>query len=270
MSSTSRPTASEIRAPVEYSSSSSARLRSVSGPSDGLSPPAPASRASTWSRLRLLGSRRPGVGGLTACATSNSARPSAAAKRCSPRTAISVRAADTADSGATPVSGSPRRSAIRNSLTSSSVTLARSSMPRVGQVLGVAAQVPAVGAQRVGRHAALDRQVIEVSLQLAFQRRRQRRHGTPCTGCLPCPERRGPVDPRRIHRSRLGDTLADRVCRQNPAHRKGIDDLAAEDPLHGLGERIPLRPSCRLLRRAPRAVRPRSIRWPGRSAPTRR
>ena len=34
MSSTSRPTASEIRDPVEYSSSSSARLRNVSGPSD--------------------------------------------------------------------------------------------------------------------------------------------------------------------------------------------------------------------------------------------
>ena len=38
----------------------------------------------------------------------------------------SVRAADTADSAAAPVSGSPRRNATRNSLTSSSPTLARS------------------------------------------------------------------------------------------------------------------------------------------------
>ena len=80
--------------------------------------------------VRLLGSRRLGVGGLTARATSISVSPSDAAKRCSPRTAISARAADTADSGMVSVSGSPRRSDTRNSLTSVSVTLARSSMPR--------------------------------------------------------------------------------------------------------------------------------------------
>ena len=130
MSSRSSPTASEIRAPVEYNSSSRARLRTVSGPSASLSPPAPSSRASTSSMVRLLGSRRLGVGGLTARATSTPVRPSDAAKRCSPRTATTARAADTADSGAVFVSGSPRRSDTRKSLTSLSVTLARSSMPR--------------------------------------------------------------------------------------------------------------------------------------------
>ena len=56
--------------------------------------------------------------------------PSAAAKRCSPRTAINARAADTADRAVAPVSGSPRRSDTRKSLTSTSVTSRRSPTPR--------------------------------------------------------------------------------------------------------------------------------------------
>ena len=180
MSSTSSPTASEIRAPVEYSSSSSARLRNVNGPSDGLSPPAPASSASTWSRLRLLGSRRPGVGGLTACATSNSARPSAAANRCRPRTAIRVRAADTADSGD---DAGFRIAAPQRHQEFADVVLADLGQvvdAAQREVLEVAAQVAAIGAQRVGCDSPLDRQVIEVSLQLGLQRRRQGRHPAAC------------------------------------------------------------------------------------------
>ena len=44
----------------------------------------------------------------------------------------------------------------------------------IRQVLGVAAQVSAIGAQRVGRHAALDGQVVEVALQLCLQGSRHR------------------------------------------------------------------------------------------------
>jgi hypothetical protein len=105
-------------------------LRNDNGPSVSLSPPAPSRSATTSSMVRLLGSRLLGVGGLTAEATSRSVSPSAAAKRCRPRTAISALAAETADSGATLVSGSPRRNTTRKSLTSASVTLAKSSMPR--------------------------------------------------------------------------------------------------------------------------------------------
>ena len=50
--------------PVEYSSSSSARLRSVSGPSEGLSPPAPSSSASTSSTRQALGQPPAGRGRL--------------------------------------------------------------------------------------------------------------------------------------------------------------------------------------------------------------
>ena len=182
MSSTSSPTASEIRAPVEYSSSSSARLRSVNGPSDGLSPPAPASSASTWSRLRLLGSRRPGVGGLTACATSNSARPSAAANRCRPRTAIRVRAADTADSGDDPGSriAAPQRHQEFADIVLAGLGQVVDAAQR--EVLEVAAQVAAIGAQGIGRDAPLDRQMIEITLQLGLQRRRQRGHSSGLPG----------------------------------------------------------------------------------------
>ena len=48
-----------------------------------------------------------GVGGFTPRATSMSASPSAAANLCSPRTAMTARAAETEDSAATPLSGSP-------------------------------------------------------------------------------------------------------------------------------------------------------------------
>ena len=134
--------ASEIRDPVEYSSSSSARLRSVSGPSAGLSPPAPSSSASTSSIVRLLGSRRPGVGGRTARATSSSARPSAAANRCQPRTAISARAADTADSAALPdrIPAAQRRQEFADVVLTDLGQIVDST---VRQVLGIAAQVAA-------------------------------------------------------------------------------------------------------------------------------
>lgn len=49
--------------------------------------------------------------------------------------AISARAADTADNAAVPESGSPRRNATRNSLTSCSPTLARSVIPRSSRCL---------------------------------------------------------------------------------------------------------------------------------------
>ena len=66
-----------------------------------------------------------GVGGFTPRATSMSASPSAAANLCSPRTAMTARAADTEDSATTPLSGSPWRSATRNSLTSAIRSLSR-------------------------------------------------------------------------------------------------------------------------------------------------
>ncbi|SKS73736.1 Uncharacterised protein [Mycobacteroides abscessus subsp. abscessus] len=128
-SSTSSPTASEMRAPVEYSSSSSARLRRSSGPSEP-PPPAAFSSASTCSTVRLFGSRRLGVGGFTARATSVGASPSMAANRCSPRTAINARAAEDADSSGTPFAGSPRRSVTTKSLTSVSQTSANRSILR--------------------------------------------------------------------------------------------------------------------------------------------
>ena len=42
-------------------------------------------------------------------------------------------------------------------------------MPRSGQVLGVAAQIAAIRAQGVGGDATLDRQVVEVALQLVVE-----------------------------------------------------------------------------------------------------
>ena len=92
--------------------------------------------------------------------------PSAAANRCNPRTAISARAADTADSGAAPVSGSPRRSATRNSLTSVSVTLARSSIPRRVRCSAYRRRSRRYELSVLAADAALDRQVVEIALQL--------------------------------------------------------------------------------------------------------
>ena len=107
-SSMSRPTASEIRAPVEYSSSSNARLRRLSGPSDGSSPPAPsrvpaphqsqAFRQSAGRRRRLDRPRDIEI--------DDSFRRGEAVKS---RTAMTARAADTAERPTTPFSGSPRR-----------------------------------------------------------------------------------------------------------------------------------------------------------------
>jgi hypothetical protein len=92
----SRPIASEILAPVPYSSSSKARSRSGAGPS-----PAPAawSRRSTSATEMAFGSRRGGAGGRTGRAGSCPASPSAAANACIPRTATTARPAELAASG---------------------------------------------------------------------------------------------------------------------------------------------------------------------------
>ena len=45
-----------------------------------------------------------------------------------------------------------------------------------GEVLGVAPQIPPIGAQRVGGDATLDRQVVEVALQLVVEGRAECRH----------------------------------------------------------------------------------------------
>ena len=60
-------------------------------------------------------------------------------------------------------SASPSRSAARNAGDVGSVTSPRSAHARAGQELDVAAQVAAVGRERVGRQPALDRQVVEVA-----------------------------------------------------------------------------------------------------------
>ena len=70
------------------------------------------------------------------------------------------------------------------------------------QVLEVAAQVAAIGAQRVGGDAALDGQVIEVTLQLAPPAAAP--GSSPRRPCR-ARERRRLVDPRCVHRPRLGD-----------------------------------------------------------------
>ena len=91
MSSTSRPTASEIRAPVPYSTSSSARSRCASAV-----PAAPAASriASTSPSGSALGSRLAGDGGRTPADGSWLASPSRTANLWNPRTATTVRPAD--------------------------------------------------------------------------------------------------------------------------------------------------------------------------------
>ena len=236
MSSTSSPTASEIRAPVEYSSSSRARLRSVSGPSASLSPPAPSSSASTSSRVRLLGSRRLGVGGLTAEATSSAVRPSAAAKRCSPRTAITARAADTADSGDGPGVGVAAAQRDEEVADVGLGDLGQVVDAAQRQVLGVAAQIAPVRAQGVGGDAAFDGQVVEVALQLVVRgpRPRRRRHQRSLL--------RGKAVGRSVHGASTGRSVRvrHRVSSQDARHRNRIHDLAAEDHADGLVERKPL------------------------------
>src|SRR6202012_3762561 len=60
-----------------------------------------------------------------------------------------------------------------------------------GEMLEVAAQVAAIGAQRIRGDPAFDRQVIEISLQLTFQRWRQCRH--PAPSIRPTPPRAVPA-----------------------------------------------------------------------------
>ena len=88
-------------------------------------------------------------------------RPSRAAKRCRPRTALTARAADAADSGGW--SASPSRSRARYA---GDVALARPRRarrrPAAGQRRRVAVQVAPVRRERVAGQPALDREVVEV------------------------------------------------------------------------------------------------------------
>ncbi len=119
----SRPTASEIRAPVPYRNSSRARSRSLAGAAAALprpgSGPAAASSRSTSCTVIALGSRRGGDGGRTCRAGSAAVRPWAAAKACSPRTATTARPAELAASGM--CSPSPSRSPARKAAMSAPV-----------------------------------------------------------------------------------------------------------------------------------------------------
>ncbi len=124
-SSTSSPTASEMRAPVPYSTSSSARSRFASVvPAE----PAAVRIASTSASGSALGSRLAGVGGFTPAAGSAAASPSPTANLWNPRTATTVRAAEVELSAGW--SASPSRSRTRKSVTTASLTPSRSSMPR--------------------------------------------------------------------------------------------------------------------------------------------
>ena len=166
MSSTSTPTASLIRAPVAYSSSSSARFRRPRG----------IVRARRLQHCRSRSTRAaPWAAGAPARAAAPSwtdrraTVPSASRNRCQPRTATTVRAADDAASGGCP--SSPVRRVARKSVTSAAVDLGRDrAAPRDGQESQVAVQVTAVGQQRVAGDAALHGQVVEVAAQLGGER----------------------------------------------------------------------------------------------------
>ena len=77
--------------------------------------------------------------------------PGATANACSPRTAITARAAELTASAA--CSASPSRSEARNSATSAGVTSPSPALPAAGEYRRVPAQVPPVGLHRVRRQA---------------------------------------------------------------------------------------------------------------------
>ena len=126
-SSTSRPVASEIRAPVPYRNSSSARSRSTRGSGSSVDPAASRSRSTASSEM-ALGSRLAGRAARPRGPGRCAASPSLSANACSPRTATTARPTELTASGG--CSSSPVRSAARNSATSSPVTSARAALPR--------------------------------------------------------------------------------------------------------------------------------------------
>ena len=130
-------------------------------------------------------------------------------------------------------------------------------MPRSVEVLGVAAQVAAVGAERVGGHAALDRSGDRGSPEAGRRGRGlEGRHDA----CLPPANRGRLVGPRRVDRAQRLPTSRPMAC---AARMPATASEFAISPLstisHRLGERHPLAPSGRPPRRAPR-VCPTSVR----------
>ena len=155
----SSPVASEIRAPVPYRNSSSARSRSTRGSAASVDPAASSTR-STASRAMALGSRLAAVGGATWRAGSASASRSPTANACSPRTATTARPTELTASGG--CSSSPTASAAAE--------LGHVQLGHVGQRApaapaqegGVPAQVPLVGPHGVVGQPALHDQVLQV------------------------------------------------------------------------------------------------------------
>ena len=158
------------------------------------------------------------------------------------------------------------RSATRNSLTSFSLTLARSSMPR-------ASGARSSGAGRADRSST------------CWPRRRARSSGgrgspaavsssadrTSSYASRPSARRTPSACPATARPpGAAGDAVRHRVGGQNPGDRNGIDDLAAEHHAHAPRRADTTAASCRLPRRGPRAGRPRSTRSPGTPGPIRR
>ena len=226
--------------------------------------------------VRLLGSRRLGVGGLTARATSTLGE------------AFGRREAVQSPHGDHRAGRRHRRqrrgfrvgvAAAQRHQEVADVGLGDLGQvvdaPR-GQVLGVAAQIAAIRTQGVGGDATLDGQVVEVALELVIEGRagrtmshsREVRHLPPGRRTLVGLSIHGGVD----HGASTGRSVAvaDGVGGQNPAHRNGIDDLAAQHHPHGLVERKPPHRQVGLLVVGVGPARRRSGRSRGRPARSRR
>ena len=226
MSSTSRPTASEIRAPVEYSNSSSARSRSARGPSADCRRRPPSSSATTSSTGSAFGSRRPGRRRLDRM-RATSARDDAlgGGNWCSPRTAIDGPRRRTAASGGAPHRVTP---AQRHQ------EVADVGLGDVGEVVDAArrAGTSGSGADRAGRTAACS----------ARPRARPRDgRGSPgrphasstVTARRPCVRRNATGRPRpgRVGGPRSSLDRGPRGGeREDAGHRRGVDDLAGAAP----------------------------------------
>ena len=158
MSLSDRPTSSEIRSPVPYSTSRMARSRR----SVGSSPTTAPSRRSTSSSDNAFGSPRGTRGNSTSAAGSFVTSCSSALKRCNARTATMARATDEGALARLAQVGDVRRDGGLPDVVDREALLEQ---PAV-----VGAQIPAVCRERVRRSTPLDREPRQELLDVQWER----------------------------------------------------------------------------------------------------